>query len=124
MAIARIEHTNLTVTNPQRSAELFMRLCGWHIRWEGPSMGDGYTVHVGSDTDYLALYTNDTIKGDFTKGQPINHVGIQVDDLAEARKIVEKAGLKPFSEGTYEPGPSTFYFFDWDGIEFEIVSYG
>ena len=32
------------------------------------------------------------------------------------------AGLTPFSHGDYAPG-RRFYFFDWDGIEFEIVSY-
>ena len=123
MAIARIEHANLSVTNPRRSADLFKELCGWHIRWEGPSMGNGHTIHVGSDDGYLALYTNDTVTSGFTKGQPLNHVGLQVGDLAAARKTVVDAGLEPFSEGTYDPGPSTFYFFDWDGIEFEVVSY-
>lgn len=123
MTIAKLEHANITVSNPQRSAEFFGKLCGWHIRWEGPSMNDGYTIHVGSETHYLSLYTNPLVKGSFKKGQPLNHVAIQVDDLAAARQIVIDAGLEPFSDGTYDPGPSTFYFFDWDGIEFEVVSY-
>ena len=32
-------------------------------------------------------------------------------------------GLIPFSHSQYEPGPRSFYFFDYDGIEFEVVSY-
>ncbi len=123
MPQAKLEHANLTVTDPQRSAAFFQKLCGWHIRWEGPSMGNGYTIHIGSETDYLSLYTNESVKGGFTKGQPLNHVALQVDDLAAARQIVVDAGLEPFSDGTYDPGPSTFYFFDWDGVEFEVVSY-
>ena len=31
-------------------------------------------------------------------------------------------GLETFNHGDYEPG-RRFYFFDWDGIEFEVVSY-
>ena len=30
--------------------------------------------------------------------------------------------LEPFNHDDYEPG-RRFYFFDWDGIEFEVVSY-
>jgi hypothetical protein len=32
------------------------------------------------------------------------------------------AGLTPFAHGDYEPG-RRFYFFDPNGIEFEVVSY-
>ena len=56
------------------------------------------------------------------KGAPLNHVGIQVDDLDAVERRVIAAGLVPFSHGDYEPG-RRFYFIDWDGIEFEIVSY-
>ena len=33
-----------------------------------------------------------------------------------------EAGLKPFNHADYEPG-RRFYFFDWDHIEWEVVSY-
>ncbi|MEC9109847.1 MAG: VOC family protein, partial [Pseudomonadota bacterium] len=45
-----------------------------------------------------------------------------VDDLDAAEKIVATHGLEPFGHDDYEPG-RRFYFFDWDGIEFEVVSY-
>ena len=123
MAIAQIEHANLTVTDPARSAALFGKLCGWKIRWKGPSMMGGETIHVGSDDSYLALYTNERASGDYSKGQPLNHVGIKVDDLEQAEKVVLAAGLETFSHSDSDPGPKSFYFFDWDGIEFEVVSY-
>ncbi len=48
--------------------------------------------------------------------------------LHRARKmnpdaVVIAAGLEPFSHSQYNPGPRSFYFFDWDGIEWEVVSY-
>lgn len=122
MPIGQIEHANLTVTDPARSAELFKQLCGWHERWSGPSQTYGHTIHVGSETTYLALYTNDEAAGGYTKGQPLNHVGLLVDDLDEAEKVVAASGLKPFGHDDYEPG-KRFYFYDWDGIEFEVISY-
>ena len=45
-----------------------------------------------------------------------------VDDLDAAEAVVKAAGLEPFNHADYEPG-RRFYFFDWDGIEFEMVSY-
>ncbi len=125
MSLGRIEHVNLSVTDPQRSADLMRDLFGWHIRWQGPSMQGGHTIHVGTDSDYLALYSNEAVRTasrKFTKGAPLNHVGVVVDDLAAAEARVVAAGLAPFSHGDYKPG-RRFYFFDRDHIEFEAVSY-
>ena len=125
MRTAFIEHVNLTVRNPARAAQLMTDLFGWHIRWEGPAQNGGHTIHVGDDRSYLALYTlqgEDTPAALFTKGQPLNHVGLLVDDLDDIERKVVAAGLEPFSHGDYDPG-RRFYFFDHDGIEFEVVSY-
>ena len=42
--------------------------------------------------------------------------------LRGAERVVVEAGLVPFNHADYAPG-RRFYFFDWDGIEFEVVSY-
>ena len=122
MPTGQIEHANLTVTDPERSADLFAKLLGWHERWRGPSQLGGRTIHVGSDATYLALYTKDGAQGGYSKGVPLNHVGFQVDDLDAAEQVVKDAGLEPWGHDDYEPG-RRFYFYDWDGIEFEVVSY-
>ena len=123
MAHGRIEHVNITVTDPERSARLFEQLLGWKERWSGPSKLGGRTIHVGDEDNYLAIYTHDGANGSFAKGEPLNHVGVQVGDLPEAERVVRAHGLEPFNHGSYDPGPDSFYFFDWDGIEFEVVSY-
>jgi catechol 2,3-dioxygenase-like lactoylglutathione lyase family enzyme len=118
----QIEHANLTVSDIDRSSALFRKLLGWHERWRGPSRDGGETIHVGDETAYLALYTDRHPHGRYAKGQPLNHVGLLVDDLDAAEEVVTEAGLKPFGHDDYEPG-RRFYFLDWDGIEFEVVSY-
>lgn len=124
---ARIEHVNFTVTDPDASAALFIELFGWHIRWSGGAKNDGYTVHVGTEDDYFALYsppsdlTSATDAGYQVNG--LNHVALVVDDLDEIERRVRAAGIEPFSFGDYDPG-RRFYFLDADGVEFEIVSYG
>jgi catechol 2,3-dioxygenase-like lactoylglutathione lyase family enzyme len=117
-----LEHANITVSDPDRSSALLQKLCGWHERWRGPSQLGGWTIHVGNERDYLAIYTNEKEHERFAKGVPLNHIGLVVDDLDAAERIVEEAGLVPFNHGDYEPG-RRFYFYDWDGIEFEMVSY-
>ena len=125
MSAGRLEHVNISVTDPDRSAELLKQLCGWEERWRGSSQMGGRSVHVGEQGNgsaYVALYTGEHVTGGYGKGAPLNHVGLCVDDLDAAERIVVAAGLEPFSHDDYEPG-RRFYFFDWDGIEFEVVSY-
>ena len=118
-----LEHANITVSDPERSSALLQQLCGWHERWRGPAINGGWTIHVGSERDYLAIYTTGApVAERFAKGVPLNHVGLVVDDLDAAEQVVAAAGLEPFNHMDYEPG-RRFYFFDWDGIEFELVSY-
>lgn len=123
MPKGRLEHANISVTDPERMAALLKDLLGWHERWRGPSMGNGRSVHVGGEDNYLALYTSPTTQGGFTKSRPLNHVAFTVDDLDAAEAVVVRHGLEPINHADYEPG-RRFYFFDWDGIEFEVVSYG
>ena len=121
---ACLEHVNISVTDGERSAALLEKLTGWHRRWEGPSLDNGHSIHLGTDTAYIAIHTSPRIKGGFAKSMPMNHIGIAIDDLDAAEAVVTAVGLKPFNHGKYEPGPRSFYFLDWDGIEWEIVSYG
>ena len=122
MSQGRIEHVNLTVTDIERSAALFETLLGWHRRWRGPAINGGETIHVGEDDTYFALYTDRRDHVGQRKGLPLNHVGLVVGDLDAAERIVIEHVLEPFSHAAYAPG-RRFYFFDWDGIEFEVVSY-
>lgn len=122
MPTGSMEHANLTVSDIERSSALFQKLLGWHERWRGEARNGGETIHVGNATTYLALYTDRQPHERFAKGAPLNHVGFTVDDLEAAERVVVDAGLVPFNHAGYAPG-RRFYFFDWDGIEFEVVSY-
>lgn len=124
--MTKLEHVNITVSDPQRSAALMYTLFGWNIRWEGEAINAGYTVHVGSDDDYIAFYAPpkaakpSVVSYDIING--LNHVALVVDDLDEVERRVIAAGLMPVNHADYEPG-RRFYFRDHDNVEFEIVSY-
>lgn len=126
MSEAHLEHVNITVADPVKTAKRLCKFFDWRIRWQGDAIHDGLTVHVGSDDSYLAVYAmgppaDRNIDSYKTRGG-LNHVGVVVDDLDKVEARVISAGYKPFSHADYEPG-RRFYFRDGDDIEFEVVSY-
>lgn len=122
----RLEHLNVTVSDPKGTASILQDLFDWKIRWEGVAKDNGYTVHIGEDDTYLALYSPDKAlkKGDnsYITVSGLNHIGVVVDDLKAIENRVINSGFKPHNHADYEPG-ERFYFDGPDGIEFEVVSY-
>lgn len=119
---AMLEHVNVTVSDPQKTADLLCGLFDWKVRWTGRSQLGGTTFHVGTDDAYLAVFSWDSPDDNPRRNGRLNHVGVQVDDLDAVEQRVVAAGLRPHTHGDYEPG-RRFYFDDHDGIEFEVVSY-
>lgn len=126
MQPAHFEHVNLTVRDPQAVAKRLVRLFDWRIRWEGPSLNDGLTVHVGTENSYVALYTHAGVRDAAPKSYDIanglNHIAVVVDDLDAAEQRVRADGIETFNHQDYEPG-RRFYFDDPAGFEVEVVSY-
>lgn len=91
--------------------------------------GAGYTVHVGTDDSYVAVYSgsnpDQTVPRSDASYQTrggLNHIGVVVEDIEKAEEKVKALGYRPHSHADYEPG-RRFYFHDADGVEFEVVSY-
>lgn len=128
--MAELEHVNITVSDPKKTAAVLSDLFGWHIRWEGQAMaGLGYTVHVGTDDSYIAVYSGSDPAQTVPKADAsyqmrggLNHIGVVVDDLDATEAKVKALGLVPHSHADYEPG-QRFYFHDADGVEIEVISY-
>ena len=123
---AILEHSNFTVSDPDATAAWMCEIFGWHVRWSGAAISGGYTVHVGSDDSYLALYRPaepaDAKGSSYTTVGGLNHIALIVDDLDASEQAVKDAGFTPVNHGDYEPG-RRFYFHDNDRIEFELVQY-
>ncbi len=126
MTQGTLEHVNVTVSDPDKTAKLICDLFDWQIRWQGPSALGGRSVHVGTDAAYVAVYTRgddhqNTVRPGITRGG-LNHIGIVVDDLNAIEAKIQAAGFHTHSHADYPPG-RRFYFNDHDDIEYEIVSY-
>ncbi len=125
---ARLEHLNVTVANIHGTAAFLCDVFGWKIRWEGASIYDGYSMHIGSDDTYLALYTgadaspSENPTSTYTQRAALNHLGIVVPDLDATEARVKAHDIETYSHQDYEPG-RRFYFKDANDIEFEVVQY-
>ncbi len=126
--MAFLEHLNVTVEDPDATAQLMIELFGWHVRWSGGAKGTGHSVHVGTDTCYIAFYTGpdgpQQAEADTSYRQKagLNHIGIVVDDLDVVEEKVKARGFKTHSHADYEPG-RRFYFHEENGVEIEVVQY-
>lgn len=123
--MAHLEHINITVRDAKTMAAAFEVLFDWHIRWEGAVTG-GYSVHVGTESDYLALYSPDSGQLEtskrYTQSPGFNHMGVVVEDLDATEARVRKAGYSPHHHADYEPG-RRFYFMGPEDVEIEVTSY-
>lgn len=124
--LVKLEHVNVTVSDPEATAAMYGRVFGWGVRWQGASIHGGHTVHVGTKDQYIALYRGPGLQTktdtSYDANGGLNHIAVLVDDLAALEHRVTAEGLTAHSHSNYEPG-QRFYFNDTDGIEYEAVSY-
>ncbi|MGJ8610282.1 MAG: VOC family protein [Octadecabacter sp.] len=126
--MGRLEHVNVTVADPDASAALLGAVFGWRVRWAGPAIHGGYSVHVGSETSYVAFYTGaeggvmDAQQSSYAQKAGLNHIAVVVDDLDAVEAKVIARGYETHSHADYEPG-RRFYFREENGIEIEVVEY-
>ena len=92
--MARLEHVNVTVADPDGTAEMLCRVFGWRRRWQGAAMTTGRTIHVGNDDSYVALFSyGDAVASKAetyrTRGG-LNHIAVVVDDLVDSGVTMQK----------------------------------
>ncbi len=123
---AQLEHLNITVPDPKATAAMLEKVFGWHIRWEGAAMDGGYTIHIGTDRSYVALYRPGTAlepsQSSHVQIGGMNHLGVVVEDIDAVEGHVKSLGYEPHNHADYEPG-RRFYFDDENGLVVEAVQY-
>ena len=126
MSKIQLEHVNITVSDPDKTAAWMYEVFDWPVRWQDPALGSGRSVHVGSEASYVALYCSneatDAAPDSYHCLSGLNHIGVVVADLDLVEAQVRKAGFTPQSHADYAPG-RRFYFKDHDEIEYEVVQY-
>lgn len=124
--MTRLEHVNVTVADPDKTAALLCDLFGWQVCWAGAGIQTGRTVHVGgADSHVVPFSYGDPVRGAAetyrTRGG-LNHIAVVVDDLAATEARIKSAGYPAENHADYEPGRH-FYFTEENGVAFEVVHY-
>lgn len=123
---AQLEHANLTVADPDATADWMQSTFGWHIRWQGATESGLRAIHVGTGASYIALFAPEgqgtPATGRYATIGAMNHLGVVVDDLDATEAAVRAVGFTPHHHADYAPG-RRFYFMDDLGVEYEVVSY-
>lgn len=123
----KLEHANVTVSDPEATAAWLCDVFGWTVRWSGPAMQTGRTVHVGTQDSYIAVFSpGETATADvdtYRTAGMLNHLAVFTDeDINAVEARVRQAGFTPVNHNDYAPG-RRFYFHDSDGIEWEVASH-
>lgn len=132
----QLEHANVTVQSIDETVR-FLSLVfpeagirgGGNMYWNADkSEARGRWVHFGTDEYYVALQENVTPSGrsDTTYlNDGINHLGFVVSHLDGIVSRARDAGfnLSPASAMDDHPHRRRAYFFDANGIEWELVEY-
>lgn len=128
--MTHLEHINITVPDPAKTAAWMCALFDWRIRWQGDAIYGGHSIHVGGTDSYIALYApNNAPLGMSERGarsydtlNGLNHIAVVVEDLDAVEARVIEAGFSTNNHADYEPG-RRFYFDDENGLGVEVVSY-
>lgn len=125
--MAKLRHIAITVPDPWKAAEFYMRAFGLKKVGE-TDWTNARGVYLSDGTINLALLHYKTAEAAGERGQDfvgIHHIGFLVDDVGAAREAAEAAGAKYWMG---EPVDGTgFYevkFHDPDGVAFDITANG
>ena len=121
----QLEHVNVSVADADAIAHQLVAIFAWKIRWQGASKEAGYTVHVGNESCYVALYQPHKLQAERGAGYAnfafLNHIGVTVPNLDAVKHRLQSLGIEITSEDNVAPGSRCY--FPVHGIEIEVVEY-
>jgi catechol 2,3-dioxygenase-like lactoylglutathione lyase family enzyme len=125
--MAKLRHIAITVPDPRKAAEFYMRAFGMQKVGE-TDWANAHGVYLSDGVVNLALLHYKTDEAAGKQGRDyvgIHHLGFWVEDVEASRRAVEAAGARHWMG---EPSDGTgFYevkFHDPDGIAFDITANG
>jgi catechol 2,3-dioxygenase-like lactoylglutathione lyase family enzyme len=122
--LVRLEHANLSV-NDIDAMIAFLRVAfpSFRVRQDGTREDGERWVHVGADDTYIALFQAKRRHVSDFRGQPLNHLGYEVDDVEAVRRRLLAAGYRENLQPNAHPYRKRVYFYDPEGNEWEFVQY-
>ena len=120
--ISGIDHVAIVVKNMDVSIKFYSEVLNLVILYDGRKDGGDKKSFLGKkDKSFLAI-TEDSSKDIETKKvESVSHLAFKVDNVEEAKTILESKGVKFIEEKTGEDGKTkAYHFLDPDSFELEI----
>ena len=125
--MAKLRHIAITVPDPEKAAEFYMRAFGLQRVGE-TDWANARGVYLSDGTINLALLHYKTAEAAGERGCDfvgVHHIGFLVEDLEASTKRVLAAGAKHWmGEAKKDGGFYEVKFHDPDGIAFDITTRG
>jgi catechol 2,3-dioxygenase-like lactoylglutathione lyase family enzyme len=124
----RLDHANLNVADVDETARfLETAFPDFRIRAEGKKWNGDRWLHIGNDQVYLALTQARSAPAEkwvpYGAKPGTNHLGFEVDDVAEVRRRLAAAGYRDTTVPNAHPYRRRVYFADREGNDWEFVQY-
>jgi len=117
-----LEHIHVSVASIA-STQRFLHLAIPQYRPRGGGVAEGYGewLHIGSDSNYIALTEVEGAK----PNENLRHIGIVVDDVDALIGRLRAAGIEPSDASALDGHPyrRRVYYCDENGLDWEFVEY-
>ena len=117
-----LEHIHVNVPSIA-ATERFLRAAIPEFKPRGGGEAEDYGrwLHLGTDTNYIAL----TEVAGAKPMQHLRHIGMQVDDLAALIARLRAVGIEPSDSSSLDDHPHRrrVYYVDGNGLDWEFVQY-
>ncbi len=117
-----LEHIHVNVPSIA-ATERFLRTAipEFKPRGGGESEVYGSWLHIGTETNYIALTEVEGAK----PMAHLRHIGVQVDDIEALIERLHRAGIEPSDASSLDSHPyrRRVYYVDDNGLDWEFVEY-
>lgn len=120
--ISGIDHVALVVKDMDRSIRFYTEVLNLAVLYDGRKDGGDKKTFLGKkEKSFVALTENSLKDCDEKTIESVSHIAFRVDNVEEAKEILEKRGIE-FIEIKVSEDEKTkaYHFLDPDGFELEI----
>ena len=120
--ITGIDHVAIIVKDMDRSIKFYNEVLNLVVLYDGRNDGGDKKSFLGKkDKSFVALTENTSKETGSGNVESVSHIAFSVDNVEEAKAMLEEKGVDFIEEKVGEDGKSkAYHFLDPDGFELEI----
>lgn len=120
--ISGLDHIAIVVKDMDRSISFYTEILNLALLYDGRGDGGDKKSFLGKkEKSFVALTENSSKNMDDNIVESVSHIAFKVENVEEAKEVLEKRGIEFVEIKVSEDGQSkAYHFLDPDGFELEI----